>query len=106
MEKLIGSRIDDTTLHELDSAASKMGHSRSDALREAIKLYIEYAKGTEVIVIRDVPKKQAKGEIREYLRGKGRAWTGDIADDLRLDYELVLECLDELMAEERVEEIQ
>jgi hypothetical protein len=39
------------------------------------------------------------------LKSKERAWTGDIADELRLDYELVMKCIEELEAEDLAEEI-
>jgi hypothetical protein len=105
MEKMIGARLDKQTLELFDGARSRLGHSISEAIREAIGLYVEHAKGVELIKIRSVPKEKAKLEIREYLKSKERAWTGDIADELRLDYELVMKCIEELEAEGLAEEI-
>ena len=38
--------------------------------------------------IRDASFRQAKKEIADYIKSKGRAWTSEIADDLMLDLEI------------------
>ena len=106
LEKLVGVRLDEKSLSDLDKAAARLGHDRSEALREAIDLYLEKALGMEVIYIRDISKSKAKEEIRDYINKKGRAWVGDIADELRIDYELVAACINELEKEKAVEEVK
>ncbi len=106
LEKLVGVRLDEKSLSELDKAAARLGHDRSEALREAIGLYLEKALGMEVIYIRNIAKAKAKEEIRDYINKKGRAWLGDIADELRIDYELVARCVEELEREKAVEEVK
>lgn len=102
MEHLIGARVDDETMYVFDSAARKVGLSRSEALREAIDLFINHAKGMKVIEMRDVSKSKAKKEIRTYLKERGSAWTGEISDELRIDFELVSKCVDELIEEKKI----
>ena len=56
-----------------------------------------------MIELRDVSKEQAGKEILEYISEKGKAWTDEIADDLRIDIVVVNEILKELAEKGAVE---
>lgn len=81
---------------KLETICKKMGASKAEAIRDAINFYYEYVRGIKVIELRDITKEQAEEEILEYMKEKGRAWTDEIADDLRIDIVLVNEILKEL----------
>ncbi len=56
----------------------------------------------KVIELRNIPKKQAEKEILEYIAKKGKAWTSEIADDLRLDVIRVNNILKELAEDGKI----
>ncbi len=56
----------------------------------------------KMIHVRSVGKEEAKKEIIEYLKRNRKAYPSDIADALRLDFDLVLEIIKELAEEGRV----
>ena len=92
-------------LAALNSIMKRLGCSKADAIRDAIRHYTEYIQGLEVVKIRqDVSKVQARKEILEYLQDKDRIYADEIASALLLDFELVNELLMELWQEGRVEE--
>ncbi len=90
----------------LERVVGKLGGSKADAIRGAIKYYAEYVRGLEVVKVRQkVPRKQAKREILGYLKGKDRVYADEIADALNLDFRFVNELLLELWQEGVVEEV-
>jgi len=95
--------LDNEEAKALEGLAAKLGLSRAEAIREAIRHYAEYAKGMEVVKMRNISREEAKKEILAYLEDHERAWSSTIADDLRLDISLVNEILQELWSEEKVE---
>jgi len=88
---------------ELNFIVEKLKVSKAEAIREAIRHYAEELRGLEVVELRDIPRKQAKREIVEYIRGKERVWADEIAAALRLDLSLVNDILMELWSEGYVE---
>ena len=60
------------------------------------------SRSIKVIYIRDVSREKAKKEIIGYVKNNKKAYTSNIADALRLDFDLVLEIIKELMKEGRV----
>jgi len=78
---------------QMDTICKKFGISKAEAIRNAIDFYYNYVKGLKVIELRDVSKEQAEKEILDYVKEKGKAWTDEIADDLRIDIVLVNEIL-------------
>lgn len=88
---------------DLDTIVEKLGVSKAEAMREAIKHYAEYIRGLEVVTYRDVTKEQAKREIQKYLKGKNRVRADEISDVLRIDLSLVNEALLQLWGEGWVE---
>ncbi|MCK4476305.1 MAG: ribbon-helix-helix protein, CopG family [Methanophagales archaeon] len=81
---------------KLEKICKRMGISNAEAIRDAIDFYYDYVRGLKVIELRDVSKEQAEKEILEYVKEKGKAWTDEISDDLRIDIVLVNEILKEL----------
>ena len=55
------------------------------------------------IILRDIPKEEAKELISEYLKNNEGKWTSDVIFDLKLSVDLVLECLNELSDEGIIE---
>jgi len=96
-------QLDDEELEALNAIVEKLGGSKSEAIRMAIKSYAEQLRGMEVVKIRDLPRSQARKEILEFLNKNERAWSSEIADALRLDLSLVNSILQELWSEKRVE---
>ena len=89
--------------NELKLIAEKLKVSKAEAIREAIRHFAEELEGIEIINLRDISKEQAKKEILEYITGKERVTSDEIADALRLDMGLVNEVLEELWSEGYVE---
>lgn len=99
-EKLVPVRLSEKTVEKLDQIVGKFGYrSRSDLIREALQHYTREVEAGEVIKLRAPPRKQAKREIRSYLKSRKSAWLDEIADELRLDFSLVVELVDELERE-------
>jgi len=95
--------LDNEEVKALESLAVKLGLSKAEAIREAIRHYVEFTKGMEVLKMRNISKEEAKKEVLAYLEKHERAWSSNIADELRLDIGLVNEILKELWSEEKVE---
>jgi len=96
--------VDLTELSEkIEKICAKMGLSKAEAIRESVEFYHNYLMGLKVIELREIPKKQAEKEILLYLKEKGKAWTSDIADDLRLDVNLVNDIMKDLVKKGKVE---
>lgn len=88
---------------DLDAITDKLGISRAEAVREAIRNYAETVRGLEVVTYRKVTKKQAVEEVRRYLKGKKRVASDEISDALQLDMGTVDEALTQLWKEGWVE---
>ncbi len=88
----------DIKKHEekLKVICEKLGLSKANAIRNAIDYYYEHIRGLEVIELREISKEEAEKEILAYIKEKGKAWTDEIADNLRLDVLLVNDILMEL----------
>jgi hypothetical protein len=56
-----------------------------------------------VLVARDVSTQDAKAEVGAYLQREGRAFPSDISEALTLDYDMVVEALDELRRDGLIE---
>ena len=55
------------------------------------------------IELREISKKQAEGEILSYIKKNGKAWTSEVADNLRLDVSIVNDILGELAEGGKIE---
>ena len=90
-------------MDDLNVITEKLGGSKAEAIREAIKHYAGDLRGLEVLTYREVSRGDAKKEIQRYLRGKDRVRADEISDTLRIDFHLVNELLLELWQEGWVE---
>ena len=81
----------------------KLGCSKAEAIRDAIRHYAEYLEGVEMVNLRDLSEEEAKKEIRTYLAGKDRIHADEVSDALRLDLSLVNRILLALWQEGEVE---
>ena len=102
MSQAAGTRLAEKTEQEIEKLVSQGFYmSRSEFIRDAVR---EKLTSFRVIQLREgVGSEQAKREILDYVREKGKAWTSEIADDLRLDLDLVRHVLDELQREGELE---
>jgi metal-responsive CopG/Arc/MetJ family transcriptional regulator len=96
-------QLDEDELAALDAIVERLHSSKSEAIREAIRNYADQLKGTEVIKIREVSRRQARKEILEFLEKNDRAWSSEIADSLRIDLTFVNRILEELWNEKRIQ---
>ena len=96
-------QLDEEELEALDTIAERLHSSKSEAIRESIRNYADQLKGTEVIKIREVSRRQARKEILDFLEKNERAWSSEIADSLRIDLTLVNSVLEELWNEKHVQ---
>ncbi len=96
-------QLDEDELAALNVIVESLHSSKSEAIREAIRSYADQLKGTEVIKIREVTRRQARKEILEFLKKNDRAWSSEIADSLRIDLTLVNRILEELWNEKRIQ---
>lgn len=104
-KKMIPVRLPGELVEKLDNIATRFGYSsRSDLIREALQHYIKEVEIERIIRLREVSKTQAKKEIRAYLRKREKAWADEIADELKIDYSLVVEAIEELEKEHLVAE--
>ncbi|MDH5686141.1 MAG: ribbon-helix-helix domain-containing protein, partial [Hadesarchaea archaeon] len=79
-------------IKKLDDARAKLGYrSRNEVIRESIGRFIEEVEGMKIIKLRDIPRQKAKREIWDYLQKKEVTYASDIAEELRLDYGLVVD---------------
>ena len=60
----------------------------------------------EVVVLREVPRDEAKAEIRQAIDADPGIGFGDLAVRLRLDLDLVVELCQELLGEGKIEEVK
>jgi len=101
--KAIGTKL---TPHEHEEIAklveAGMFLSSSDFFREAIR---DKLKAIKVIKLRDVDYETAKKEILGYYQSYEDPYMSEVAEDLELDLELVVNITDELIKEGRVKEL-
>lgn len=103
---IIPIKLSENQVKKIDRIVDIFGYnSITDFIREAINHYVKEVEVLKVIKIREIPREQAKKEIREYLKDQGRAWMDEIADNLKLDFPLVVELIEELEKEGFVAEV-
>jgi len=88
---------------DLARIMEKLGCTKAEAIRDAIKHYAEYLEGLEVVNLRDITEEEAKREVRGYLKGRDRVRADEVADALWLDLGLVNKVLLALWQEGEVE---
>lgn len=88
---------------DLAKIMEKLGCTKAEAIRDAIKRYAEYLEGLEVVNLRNLTEEEAKKEVQAYLKGKDRVRADEVSDALRLDLGLVNKILLALWQEGEVE---
>lgn len=73
--------------------------SVSDFIREAVR---DKLMALKVIKVRNIDYNQAKKEVLGYYRNYSEAYDYEVAEDLELDYELVVKITEELEQEGRL----
>ncbi|MHC1572456.1 MAG: ribbon-helix-helix domain-containing protein [Methanosarcinales archaeon] len=98
-------RVEKHVLEELDKIVKTRGYrSRTELIREAIEEKIAQLKGTPMTELREITNKEAKQEILNYIKGKPQVYPSEVAEALRLPLEQAFEVVNELFAEDKVEE--
>ncbi len=100
---VISAKFTKDDIDNLKKIMAKLEVNQSEALREAVKHYADQIDGVEVVKLRELTFEQAKKEISNYLKQKGKATNAEIADDLSLDIVLVNKVLNALWEVELVE---
>jgi Arc/MetJ-type ribon-helix-helix transcriptional regulator len=104
-KKMIPVRLPEDLVERLDSMVARFGYSsRSDLIREAIQYYVREVESERIVRLRNISKARAKREVREYLKKRGKAWLDEIADELKIDFPLVVEVVEELEKEKLIAE--
>ena len=88
---------------DLVKIMEKLGCTKVEAIRDALRHYAEYLEGLEVVSFRNLGEEEAKKEIQAYLKGKDRIHADEVSDALRLDLSLVNRILLTLWREGDVE---
>lgn len=97
----IATRLSPKELEEIERLV-KMGFymNTADFVRQSVREKLE---SVEVIELRDVSKKKAKEEIIDYMRKHPKCYPSEIADALRVDFDIVLSVVKALIKEGRVQ---
>lgn len=85
----------------------RAGAARSIAelVRLAVREYTRKAGVTRLVSLRDVPVPEARRAVEKYLkRHQGAVWPDEMAEQLGIDYRIVLVVVRELLEEGKVEE--
>jgi Arc/MetJ-type ribon-helix-helix transcriptional regulator len=99
--KVVGAKLTQNEIGQINKLV-KAGFylNPSDFIREAVR---EKLAAIKVIEYRDVDYQTAKKEVAGYFQMKGEAYASDASTDLELDYELVIQIMDDLEKEGKME---
>lgn len=98
--ELVSARLSPKEMEMIDKLVGEGFYMNvADFVRMAVRDKLESIK---VIDIRDVSREKAKKEIIEYLKNSKKSYPSDIADNLQLDFDLVLSIVKELLEEGRI----
>ena len=91
---LVSARLSPKELEEIEKLVEEGFYmNTADFVKTTVREKLESIK---VINIRDVSKEKAEKEIIEYLKEDEKSYPSDIADALRLDFDLVIEIIKDL----------
>jgi hypothetical protein len=79
--------------------------SVAELVRLAVTEYTRKAGIVKLVNLRDVPMSEARRAVERYLKKHpGAVWPDEMAEELGIDYRLVLAVVRKLLAEKKVEE--
>lgn len=97
----MGARVSRQEVEKLDALVEAGAFlNRSDAVRTAIR---DMVSKVRILEVRQVSVAAARQEILSYLKNVEQAYPSDIADALKLDYDLVMRAFRELRQSGEVE---
>jgi len=81
--------------------------SIAQLVREAVAEYIDKLDAGKLLNLRTVPLAEARREVENYLESNpGVVWPDEMAEELGIDYRIVLSVLRDLLEEEKIEEVE
>jgi len=81
--------------------------SVAQLVRQAVAEYIDKLDAGKLLSLRTVPLEEARREVENYLESHpGVVWPDEMAEELGIDYRIVLSVLRDLLKEERIEEVE
>lgn len=99
-DRMIPIRLSEKFIKRIDRIVGRFGYrSRSDFIRDALRHYTKEVAAEKVVRVRNLSKGEAKRGVREYLKRKDKAWMDEIADELKLNFPLVVKIVEELEEE-------
>ena len=103
LSKSIATKLPHMELQEINELVEAGAFlSGSDFVREAIR---DKLRAIKFIKLRDLDYDTAKKEVLGYYREYNKAFISDVADDLELDLELIVNITDELIKEGRIKPV-
>jgi len=106
--KRLSAVVSDDDYRHVDKLV-KAGLAKSVAqlVREAVAEYIDKKGAGKLLNLRTVPLEQARQEVEDYLKSHpGVVWPDEMAEELGIDYRIVLSVVQNLLKEERIEEAE
>jgi len=84
-----------------------LAQSVTQLVREAVAEYVDKMGAGKLLNLRTVSPEQARREVEAYLRSHpGVVWPDEMAEELGIDYRIVLSVVQNLLKEGRIEEAQ
>jgi len=81
--------------------------SVAEIVRQAVRKYVDDVGSSKLVVFRDVSLAHARREVAEYLKkNPGVVWPDEMAEELGIDYRLVLRVVQQLTGEGKVEVVE
>jgi len=85
----------------------RAGAARSIAelVREAVAEYVNKLEAGKLVILREIPIEEARRKVEDYLKSHaGVVWPDEMAEELGIDYRIVLSVVQSLLKEGKVEE--
>jgi Arc/MetJ-type ribon-helix-helix transcriptional regulator len=81
-----------------------VARSVAELVRLAVKRYMADANANRLLTLRDIPLPTARRAVEHYLRTHaGVVWPDEMAEQLGIDYRIVLKVLSELHQNKKIE---
>lgn len=81
--------------------------SIAELVRRAVKAYTDSLGAGKLLNLREIPLEQARREVEGYLKSHlGVVWPDEMAEELGVDYRVILAVVRELSVEGKIEEAE